>query len=64
MIGGGGGWKESQMNQDAVPTTPVLLTFRQFADRHPAFSESSLRWLRFQEASNGFATAFVRVGCQ
>lgn len=49
------------MNEDAVPTTPVLLTFRQFADRHPAFSESSLRWTRFNEDRQGFATAFVTV---
>ncbi|MCH7666119.1 MAG: hypothetical protein IH936_09370 [Acidobacteria bacterium] len=41
---------------------PTLRTLRQFAQRHPAFTEASLRWLRFQEASNGFQTAFVMVG--
>lgn len=41
---------------------PTLLTFRQFADRHAAFSEGSLRWLRFQARNNGFKTAFKRVG--
>jgi hypothetical protein len=29
---------------------PTLFTFRQFAERHPAFSVSSLRWLRFRSA--------------
>lgn len=24
-----------------------LMTFRQFAERHPAFTEGSLRWMRF-----------------
>ena len=42
--------------------TPSLLTIRQFSERHPAFSEASLRWLRFNERSNGFARAFVTVG--
>ena len=50
--------------------------FRQFADKHPAFSVSSLRWLRYgadgirryrgdrEEVidANGFADAFVKVG--
>ena len=42
--------------------TPTLLTFRQFAEKHSAFSQSSLRWARFREAENGFAEAFVSVG--
>ena len=45
-----------------MPTARDLLTFRQFARQYPAFSEASLRWLRFNCQSNGFATAFVRVG--
>ena len=44
---------------DAIPT---LLTLRQFAEKHPAFSEASLRWTRFRELENHFATAFVSVG--
>ena len=27
---------------------PRLFTLQQFADRHPAFTASSLRWLRFR----------------
>lgn len=30
---------------------PCLLTVRQFAAKHPAFSEGSLRWLIFQANS-------------
>lgn len=41
--------------------TPTLLTFRQFSEKHPAFSESSLRWIRFNEEKNGFRSAFVCV---
>ena len=33
---------------DTPQETPTLLTFRQFAAKHPAFTESSLRWLRFR----------------
>ena len=42
--------------------TNTLRTFNQFASQHPAFSESSLRWLRFNQERNGFASAFVSVG--
>ncbi len=41
---------------------PTLLTFRQFAEKHSAFSQASLRWTRFREQENGFAEAFVSVG--
>ena len=39
-----------------------LLTFRQFAEKYPAFPEGSLRWLRFKSQYNGFGRAFVGVG--
>jgi hypothetical protein len=39
-----------------------LFSLRQFAARNPAFSEPSLRWIRFNQRSNGFARAFVKVG--
>ena len=51
---------------------PVLLTVRQFADRHPAFTEASLRLHIFNAqdrkstqgivGGNGLARALVRVG--
>lgn len=43
-------------------TVPTLLTFRQFAEKHPAFSEASLRWTRFREVEKGFAEVFLTVG--
>ena len=39
-----------------------LLTVRQFSEKHPAFSQSSLRILRFHCESNGFKAAFVTIG--
>jgi hypothetical protein len=56
--------------------TRTLLTVRQFAEKHPAFCEGSLRWLIFnaeprtrsvngtREATegNGMKPAIVRVG--
>ena len=45
-----------------MTTQPQLLTIKQFSERHPAFSEASIRWLRFNQAANGFADAFRAVG--
>ena len=45
----------------AAVQPPTLLTFKQFASRHPAFTEASLRWIRFGCKKNGFASAFFRV---
>lgn len=42
--------------------SPNLFTVRQFSERHPAFSEASLRALIFNSPSNGFAPAVKRVG--
>jgi hypothetical protein len=52
--------------------TPVLLTVRQLAERHPAFSQGSLRNLIFlaesrktskgKIAGNGLDIALVRIG--
>jgi hypothetical protein len=51
---------------------PCLLTVRQFSEKHPAFTESSLRWLIFQANSkivsqcaiytNGLQNAILRIG--
>ena len=40
----------------------TLLTLKQFAEKHPHQTESSLRWLVFNEKHNGFARAFKRIG--
>lgn len=37
-----------------LPTGKRVLTFKQHAQLYPAFSESALRWLRFNGDANGF----------
>ena len=41
---------------------PSYLTVKQMAAKHPAFSESSLRYLIFNETKNGIDRAIKRVG--
>jgi hypothetical protein len=41
-----------------------LLTIKQFAQRHPAFSAPALRNMRFHQDKNGFAPAFKTVGAK
>jgi len=41
---------------------PQYLTVRQMAEKHPAFSEASLRYHIFHENQNGLAEAIRRVG--
>jgi hypothetical protein len=43
-------------------TAKVLNTVRQHAEKHPAFSQSSLRNLIFNAKINGIDAALVRVG--
>ena len=41
----------------------TLATIPNFAKKHPdAFTVSSVRWIRFNQDTNGFASAFVTVG--
>lgn len=44
--------------------TPVLLTVRQFVDKHPAFTEGGIRYDIFHEKTNGLAEsgAIIRYG--
>jgi hypothetical protein len=44
--------------------TRTLLTVQQFSEKHPAFTQASLRWQIFNELTNGLAEAGVilRVG--
>jgi len=52
--------------------TPNLFTVRQFAEKHPAFTEGSLRWLIFKagspvvdadhEHNSALNDALVRIG--
>ncbi len=39
-----------------------LSTIKRFASANPAFSEGSLRWLRFNSDVNGFGRAFKKIG--
>lgn len=41
---------------------PNYLTVKQMAGKHPAFSESSLRYNIFHEATNGLDKAIKRIG--
>jgi hypothetical protein len=42
----------------------TLLTVRQFSEKHTAFTQAGLRWVIFNEKSNGLfeSGAIVRVG--
>lgn len=41
---------------------PSYLTFKQFAKKHQAWSETALRWIRFHEETNGFKGVFYKAG--
>lgn len=43
-------------------SAPTLLTVRQFAERHTAFSQAGLRYLIFNASTNGMAKCLRRVG--
>ncbi len=40
----------------------TLLTVRQFANKHPAFPEGSLRYMIFHAETNGFKECIRRIG--
>jgi hypothetical protein len=41
---------------------PTLQSIRKLSEKHPAFSEPSLRWIIFNADKNGFANAIYRLG--
>ena len=45
----------------ATPPTEFL-TLAQTAKKYPAFTESALRWLRFNGHSNGFNNCIRKIG--
>jgi hypothetical protein len=49
---------KNQPNQQAK----TYLTVKQFAQKHQAFTENSLRWLIFNRTTNGFSSCFVKLG--
>ncbi len=40
----------------------MQVTFKQAAERYPAFTEPSFRWLRFNGDANGFNRCVRKVG--
>lgn len=48
--------------QNQSLTIPTLLTVRQFAERHTAFSQASLRYLIFNASTNGMTKCLRRIG--
>ncbi len=38
------------------------LTIKQFSQKHAAFPESTLRWLRFNSEKNGLENSFKKLG--
>ena len=50
------------ITETEVKVIPSLLTIKQFSTKYPAFKESSLRWIIFNEAHNGFSKSIVRFG--
>ncbi|MDR2013689.1 MAG: hypothetical protein LBQ20_11810 [Rhodanobacter sp.] len=49
------------MDASKVNTTQFL-TVRQTAQKYPAFTEPSIRWLIFNRLSNGFSRCIVQIG--
>jgi hypothetical protein len=43
-------------------TAKAMLNVKQFAEKHPAFPEHSLRWIIFNRETNGFGDCFCKVG--
>lgn len=41
---------------------PQFCTVDQFAQKHPAFTVPSLRWLLFNRTTNGLDSAVVQLG--
>jgi hypothetical protein len=52
--------KSACMSVESEESVPHLLTIRQFAEKHPFMSESSIRWLLFKDPP-GLEECLVRV---
>ena len=49
-------------NTCSTSTLKSYLTVKDFAGKHPIFSENSLRWMIFNRSTNGFESCFRKVG--
>lgn len=50
------------MKTKEINETDEYVTVAQLAQRFPAFSEGSIRWLIFNEQTNGFNKVVRRIG--
>lgn len=50
------------MYEDDPKNPRILMTVRQFSQKHPAFPEGGLRYNIFHSESNGFSKCIRRVG--
>jgi hypothetical protein len=50
------------MMSTAVRTAARINTVKQLPTLYPAFTESSIRWLIFNEKTNGFTCCIRRIG--
>lgn len=50
------------MNTKEINEIDEYVTVAQLAQRFPAFSEGSIRWLIFNEKTNGFSKVVRRIG--
>ena len=49
-------------NQSNTHVVKSYLTVKDFAKKHRAFTENSLRWMIFNRSTNGFDSCFRKVG--
>ncbi|MFA6497884.1 MAG: hypothetical protein WC256_10280 [Desulfurivibrionaceae bacterium] len=54
--------RTDSQNQSSTPMLKKFLGVKSFSEKHPEFSQASLRWLIFHRESNGFAPVFRKVG--
>jgi hypothetical protein len=54
--------KVNNQNQPGVSAVKIFLTVKQFAEKHQAFTQNSLRWMIFNRSTNGFDWCFKKVG--
>lgn len=50
------------MNTTEINKTDEYVTVAQLAQRYPAFSEGSIRWLIFNADTNGFKKVVRKIG--
>jgi len=54
--------KQEARTDSNTPMLKKFLGVKSFSEKHPEFSQASLRWLIFHRESNGFAPVFRKIG--